>query len=388
MNGARAIVFALLTGLFFASCEADEAPAYTAGQMAQVVVASQTGLSEMNVLTHEDRDFANRLEDVYLLDADTILTGAIHYAGGIEAAEIAVLELAENAAPDEVEDALNAYKESRAGSFAGYFPRQAALVQNGVVAVKGDHVALLICGEPSQAETALLQCFGDEPPALPEPLEPEQAKPVFKVKVATEPGLVAEESPIYDMYDRRSILAAWESGNNDSLTPKNKAILEVCSKVIDELITEDMADYEKELAIHDWLCEWTEYDEGVISNEPDSKPHPDSENPYGPLVRRRSICGGYAKSFKLLMDMLGIECRTVNGSNAWGGERHMWNMVRLDDGEWYCVDVTWDDTEDVPDEENAPVNRKYFNVTSDFLRYNDHQWIEAGIPEATSGRFM
>jgi hypothetical protein len=52
------------------------------------------------------------------------------------------------------------------------------------------------------------------------------------------------------------------------------------------------------------------------------------------------------------------------------------------------VDVTWDDTADVLGRTGAPTGRKYFNVTSDYMLYNDHQWDPEGIPMATSERFM
>jgi transglutaminase/protease-like cytokinesis protein 3 len=148
-----------------------------------------------------------------------------------------------------------------------------------------------------------------------------------------------------------------------------------------------MEDHEKELAIHDWIAEWTAYDEGLLSNAPDAEPHPENDNPYGLLIGQQAACEGYALTFQLFMDMLGIECITVYGTVLWGEEEHVWNMVRLDDGEWYCVDVTWDDTADVLGREGAPTGRKYFNVTSDYMLYNDHQWDPEGIPEATSERF-
>jgi transglutaminase/protease-like cytokinesis protein 3 len=83
------------------------------------------------------------------------------------------------------------------------------------------------------------------------------------------------------------------------------------------------------------------------------------------------------------MDMLGIECITVRGTSLNGEEEHMWNMVRLDDGEWYCVDVTWNDTLS-----ETAVEHKYFNVTSDFMSANDHQWNTLRVPAATSEKYM
>lgn len=52
------------------------------------------------------------------------------------------------------------------------------------------------------------------------------------------------------------------------------------------------------------------------------------------------VCEGYAKAFKLLCDRFNLDCMLIVG-NAGGG--HMWNYVRMEDDNWYLVDVTWDD---------------------------------------------
>lgn len=68
---------------------------------------------------------------------------------------------------------------------------------------------------------------------------------------------------------------------------------------------------------------------------------------YGALINNESVCEGYAKSFKAVMDRLGIPCACVSGSAD--GDRdgkyepHMWNAVQVD-GLWYGVDVTYNAT--------------------------------------------
>jgi transglutaminase/protease-like cytokinesis protein 3 len=57
------------------------------------------------------------------------------------------------------------------------------------------------------------------------------------------------------------------------------------------------------------------------------------------------VCEGYAKSFKYILDDLGIPCVIVCGvgQNSNGEiENHAWNYVKLKD-KWYAVDCTWDD---------------------------------------------
>lgn len=57
------------------------------------------------------------------------------------------------------------------------------------------------------------------------------------------------------------------------------------------------------------------------------------------------VCEGYSKALKYLCDLSGrtdIECRIVSGylNSKTEGSRHMWNVIRMDDGQSYLVDAT------------------------------------------------
>lgn len=58
------------------------------------------------------------------------------------------------------------------------------------------------------------------------------------------------------------------------------------------------------------------------------------------------LCEGYSKAFKLLCDLSefdgDVTCYLVEGTM--GGEAHMWNVVRMGDGNFYLVDVTNSDS--------------------------------------------
>ena len=56
----------------------------------------------------------------------------------------------------------------------------------------------------------------------------------------------------------------------------------------------------------------------------------------------KPVCEGYARAFKLVCDRLSIPCLLISGTG--NGEDHMWNYVRMEDGLWYGVDVTWNDS--------------------------------------------
>jgi transglutaminase/protease-like cytokinesis protein 3 len=199
-----------------------------------------------------------------------------------------------------------------------------------------------------------------------------------------DPAPLEEPAPIEGDagYDHAAILAAYRGGDETALTAKDREILEKCRELIGSLITDDMTIYEKELALHDWLVGNTHYDEATLDV---THPHdPDNETPYGPLLRGKATCLGYTTAFQLFMDMLEIPCIIVNGF-AREAEEHAWNMVQLD-GDWYAVDVTWDDPLGLPFS-IARINHMFFNVTSDFLRDNDHQWEDSTVPEATATEY-
>lgn len=103
-------------------------------------------------------------------------------------------------------------------------------------------------------------------------------------------------------------------------------------------------------AIHDRLILHIDYDR---ANE-----KPDAENIYGALVGGAAVCDGYAKAFQYLANRMGIDCVYIKGTSALGSS-HAWNGVCLD-GEWYYVDVTWDE----PTEASGLAYHDYLNVTA------------------------
>lgn len=182
-----------------------------------------------------------------------------------------------------------------------------------------------------------------------------------------------------DEYHPDLVLAAWQSGDSTQLGAKDKAILEAASAVIATKVSDDMEPWEKELALHDWIIYNVDYDPEALSNLPTATPDPDGDNPYGTLVNGVGVCGGYSSTFKLFMDMVGIPCVTVPGL-ANNGEAHAWNKVQLD-GDWYCVDATWDDPTD------ADPYHVYFNVRDAYLELIGFQWDKTASPKADGTKY-
>lgn len=182
------------------------------------------------------------------------------------------------------------------------------------------------------------------------------------------------------VYDTKPISSAYLSGDTSGLSDFDRQIYDKAVQVLDMIITDDMSDYEKELAVHDYLIYNVSYDESQLNvfYQHDK----DSENPFGTLINHKAICTGYASSFQMFMDMLGIPCKTVAAKDS-DNTDHVWNMVELD-GEWYYVDVTWDDP--IHETENSEKHR-YFNVTEEYMRKNKHCWNSRNLPRADSTKY-
>lgn len=62
---------------------------------------------------------------------------------------------------------------------------------------------------------------------------------------------------------------------------------------------------------------------------------------YGALLDGKTVCSGYARAFKLVCDLAGIDCWVVDGKID--GDGHEWNVVFYN-GQMAYVDVTFSDT--------------------------------------------
>ena len=106
------------------------------------------------------------------------------------------------------------------------------------------------------------------------------------------------------------------------------------------------SDLDKLRAYKDEICRLVTYDTAALTDY-DSYGYEPYGNPWQLIwvfdgdSSTNVVCEGYAKAFQYLCDRSAftsdISCLTVNGSI---GERHMWNIVRMDDSANYLVDLT------------------------------------------------
>lgn len=417
MKRLRMLLPMLMLCLILAACgggggaEITPAADVTAAQAAQAVWNSQPDREGLEAL--EGDGLSDHLADFCGLEDWE--EGAVYAASGVDAREITVVLLPDEDAAQAAGERLEAYRQSRQGDFFGYAPEEAERLDKAAVLTAGRFAALLVCEDMDAARSAFEAALAGEPvfapvhtqtpdPApspseppeptrtLPEPASPPSPSPDPEPTPAgvLNPDLdvsgfvpyVQPNASVMELYDTSAIQRAWESGDDSGLSDKDREILERCREVLGEVLTEGMSAYEMELAVHDWLVEWGSYDRTVYDN-PNHSGRTGYRDPWGMLVGGYGNCLGYSSTFQLLMDLSGVECITVVGAAFGSREDHAWNMVKLD-GEWYCVDVTWDDPTGAA---RNGRHHRYFNVTSAYLRETDHQWDYRNVPEATAAAY-
>ena len=97
-------------------------------------------------------------------------------------------------------------------------------------------------------------------------------------------------------------------------------------------------------AIHDYTAELVTYGNA-------SQVIPYEHTVTGGLLdtyQHTGVCESYAKIVKLLCDRFSIPCVLMTGGSSTASDGsivvdHMWNMVQMENGQWYLVDATWDD---------------------------------------------
>ena len=106
-------------------------------------------------------------------------------------------------------------------------------------------------------------------------------------------------------------------------------------------IGENWTPLQKALYLHDYIATHGQYD--TISRVDDkNKIDERRRDAYGMLIDGIGVCQGYTLAYRLLLKEVGIDSGTVTSDSM----NHVWNLIQID-GNWYHVDVTWDDpTED------------------------------------------
>lgn len=114
--------------------------------------------------------------------------------------------------------------------------------------------------------------------------------------------------------------------------------------------------WEKEFSANNLLCKNIFYNNEYVDNHDLM-----GQTLYSAVMLEGTVCAGYAAAFSAIMNALDVETTVVLSPT------HAWNVVQYDDGNYYAVDVTWNDDDE---DDNNPKN-EYFNVGETTLKMGD-----------------
>lgn len=199
-----------------------------------------------------------------------------------------------------------------------------------------------------------------------------------KSKLSDNMTAIIREALTYDDYSAYILesylytIRSWGNKSTITVEARYRESLEETAevdKVIDAalagMIKPGMNDHEKIKAIHDWVVTHVEYDQSLSYY-----------TAYDAVVRGKAVCQGYSLIGYRMLDKSGIPVLIAEGTVDTG--EHAWNMVQLD-GEWYHLDLTWDDPIGA---EDGRIRYTYYLKTDEELRA-DHGWTRV-YPEAYS----
>ena len=111
--------------------------------------------------------------------------------------------------------------------------------------------------------------------------------------------------------------------------------------VLPQLALDGKTTYQKAAAIYDWIAKNVRYDYENLNDGDYMLKY----TAYAAAIDKKAVCQGYANLFYRLANSAGIDCRIITGrgNSGSGWLDHAWNIVQMDDGKYYCVDVTWDE---------------------------------------------
>ena len=174
----------------------------------------------------------------------------------------------------------------------------------------------------------------------------------------------------YEIRSTTHISDAYRSGDDSQLSAEDRETLKMAEDVLDEVLSDGMGNYEKELAVYRWMVAniGNNGSDGVIVR-PGSGGSPFT--PHDVLTSKNAVCVGYATTFRLFMNMLGMDCHIVHN------DYHSWDLVELEPDQWYHVDI-------YSDAHGAEFAN--FNMT-DTICDMGHSWDGSALPVADSVKY-
>lgn len=142
---------------------------------------------------------------------------------------------------------------------------------------------------------------------------------------------------------------------------KEKAFEERIMQIVNDVVEEDYTDFEKALALYEFMTEYCTYDYDMMEHNGQDG-WTERQSAYRVLMERQGICWEIAALYRYLLLQCGVDSEESCGAPVTPGDFHEWNYIELD-GQGYLIDATWGLTV------NRAPDLKYFLFT-DELREN------------------
>lgn len=127
--------------------------------------------------------------------------------------------------------------------------------------------------------------------------------------------------------------------------------------------------FEKAEFVHDTICKKMTY--AFNSSGTGWVDNGFTHSVIGALVNGYGVCDGYSKAFQYIMNRMGINCLLITGD---ANGSHAWNLVEMDNGEYYFLDLTWDDVGD-----------GYVNIFYDYFLIDSDEFLTTHTPMSPMG---
>ena len=148
----------------------------------------------------------------------------------------------------------------------------------------------------------------------------------------------------FDVYNSEELWWAVEQGYRPVFPMENskaELLYERAKTILREIITDEMTDTGKVIAIYEYLIHLVNYDYDTYYGSETAEEGKRNTAYYleGVFESGKAVCDGKSKAFVLLCGIEGIESLRDFGDAKEGAVGHAWNYVRL--GEvWFLVDTT------------------------------------------------
>ncbi|UWD34709.1 hypothetical protein NX779_02735 [Mycoplasma cottewii] len=155
------------------------------------------------------------------------------------------------------------------------------------------------------------------------------------------------------------------------LQHKNNLAMQEAKKIVDQHNWRELPTLERLKQAYKWITKNVEYDF-------DKRNLFENQNAHTALIGRKTVCTGYAKGLKMLLEELDIPCKFVEGeSTRENGAKHAWNQVQIDN-KWYYVDATSDRVDKNKGQQETEFiyflnTDDDFSLTDRFTRNNDNK---------------